>query len=90
MNTSSVNNHASAPAETPLPRAIAEEQRTLIKAVKAVNAAEMFGHQNEVTFVYDRPTQRMLVRVVNRETREIVNQIPSEYVIQMAEEMKGG
>jgi uncharacterized FlaG/YvyC family protein len=29
------------------------------------------------------------VRIVNRETGELVDQIPEEYVLQLAEELKG-
>jgi uncharacterized FlaG/YvyC family protein len=64
----------------------AAEQRELIKAVKAVNAAELFGQNSELTFVFDRQTQRALVRVVDKQTHRLVMQIPPEYVIRLAEE----
>ena len=78
------------PYESPAPRQPAEEQRTLIQAVKAVSAAALFGQDNELTFVLDRTTRRAVVRIVNRETREVVDQIPNEYVLRMAEELKRG
>jgi flagellar protein FlaG len=66
------------------------ERVELIKAVRAVNESEMFGPENELTFVLDRETQRPLLRIVDRRTREVVRQIPPEYVVRMAEDLKRG
>ena len=66
----------------------AAQQRHLIQAVKAINASELLGEHNELTFVLDRTTHRTLVRVVNKDTREVVMQIPSESVLRMAQELK--
>jgi uncharacterized FlaG/YvyC family protein len=65
---------------------LTSENRELIKAVKALNATDLFGSQSELTFVFDRETRRALVRVVDKQTRKVVMQIPPEYVIRMAEE----
>jgi flagellar protein FlaG len=80
---------ASAPAQTSAPQPVSAEQRALIQAVKAVNGSELFGQDNELTFVMDRNTRRAVVRIVNRKTREVIQQIPAEYVLRMAEEYKG-
>ena len=71
-----------APASTP-PEIVAQN-RELIQAVKSVNAAEHFGLDNELTFVLDRHTQRPVIRVVNSKTKEVIQQIPSEYVLELA------
>jgi uncharacterized FlaG/YvyC family protein len=71
-----------------VPEPVVDDQRTLIHAVKAVNAAELFGQDNELTVVLDRGTGRAVVRIVNRETGEVVDQIPAEYILRMAEELK--
>jgi flagellar protein FlaG len=65
------------------------EQRALIQAVKALNAAELFGQNCELTFVLDRETRRPLVRLVDRKTNEVIRQIPPEYVLRMAHDLKG-
>jgi flagellar protein FlaG len=62
------------------------ENREVIEAVKAINAAELFGQNSELTFIIDRETRRPLVRIVDRETKEVLQQIPTEYAIRMAEE----
>lgn len=63
------------------------EKKEIIEAVKAVNKAELFGQENEVTFVLDRRSQKMLVRIVNKETHELVRQIPDEYLKHVASEL---
>jgi uncharacterized FlaG/YvyC family protein len=80
---------ALAPAETPVPRPPSADQHALVQAVKAVNAIELFGQDNELTFFLDRNTHRAVVRIVNRNTREVVQQIPDEYVLRLAEASRG-
>ena len=74
---------------TPTPPERTAEQREIIQAVKAVNAAELFGQNSELTFVLDRETRRPVVRVVDRKTNELIQQIPPEYVLRMAQDLKG-
>jgi formylmethanofuran dehydrogenase subunit B len=66
----------------------AEERRVLIQAVRSVNAAELFGQQHELSFAVDRESRRPVVRIVDRKTRTVVQQIPSESVLRLAEELK--
>jgi flagellar protein FlaG len=66
---------------------VAEDRRALIQAVRAVNAAELYGHEHELSFAFDRQTQRPVVRIVDRKTREVIQQIPSEHVLRLAEEL---
>jgi uncharacterized FlaG/YvyC family protein len=76
-----------APVET-VPADQAAENRDVVRALKALNGSEMFGEENELTFQRDQSTQRMVVRIVNRATKEVVSQIPSEYVLRLAEDLK--
>ncbi len=77
-------NVAPTPAERP------PEQRELIQAVKALNAAEAFGDKNEVTLILDQKTRRPVVRIVSRDTNQLIRQIPPEYALRMAEDLKPG
>ncbi len=77
---------ATAPAEA-IPTDQAAENREVVRAVRALNGTEMFGDENELTFQRDPTTHRMVVRVVNRVTRELVSQIPAEYVLRLAEDL---
>jgi uncharacterized FlaG/YvyC family protein len=78
---------ASAPAP-PAPVDRTAENREVVRAVKALNGTEMFGQENQLVFRRDPETQRMVIRVVNRKTEEVVSQIPAEYVLRLAEDLK--
>jgi uncharacterized FlaG/YvyC family protein len=69
-----------------VPASLPPEQRDLIQAVKAIDSTELFGHNSELTFVFDRDSRRTLVRVVDRSTHEVVLQIPAERALEMAKE----
>ncbi len=75
----------STPAQT---QEQASDRAKLVQAVKTVNESNALGNENELTFVFDRTTHRTLTRVINRNTKEVVMQIPPEYVIRMAEQLK--
>jgi flagellar protein FlaG len=49
----------------------------------------MFGTNSELTFVLDRETHRPVVRIVDRATNEPIRQIPPEYVLRIAEDLRG-
>jgi uncharacterized FlaG/YvyC family protein len=76
--------HAAVPA-TPVQAA---ENHDLVQAVRAINAAESFGNDNELTFLLDRNTRLPVIRVVNRKTKEVIDQIPAEYVLQQAADLR--
>ena len=66
------------------------DQRAMIQSVKAavqvVNAAQPYGADNKITFFVDRKAGQVVVRIVNSDTGKVVNQIPNEQVLAMAEE----
>jgi flagellar protein FlaG len=88
MNISAVSNVAAAVAVEPAPQQITSDQRALVHAVKAVNATELFGQDHELAFSFDRNLRRTVVRIVDSKTGEVVQQIPAEYVLRLAEELK--
>jgi flagellar protein FlaG len=90
MDVNAVNPSAhalSAPAQA-IPVDRAAENREVVQAVKALNGTEMFGQGNELTFQMDAQTKRMVIRVVNRQTKEVLSQVPPEYVLRLAEDLK--
>jgi uncharacterized FlaG/YvyC family protein len=70
-----------APAEN------ASQTRDVIQAVKALNQSEMLGQDNEMVFQMDRQAHRMVIQIINRNTKEVVSQIPPEYVLEMNEDL---
>jgi uncharacterized FlaG/YvyC family protein len=90
MNTidTSFSGLAVGAAYVPTPPETLAQNRELIQAVKAINASEMIGDKNMLTFAVDRETRRPVMRIVNRETHELVRQLPPEEVLRMAAELK--
>ena len=68
---------------TPRERA---DQAKLIQAVKSVNQSGVFGSSDELTFASDPGSGRSIIRLVNKDTKEVVKQIPAEYLLRLAED----
>jgi flagellar protein FlaG len=66
---------------------IQSQNRQVIQAARTVNASDSLG-QNELTFSLDPRSHRAIIKIVNRETQEVVEQIPSEVVLRLAESLK--
>ncbi len=59
-------------------------QKRLEQAVERVNRAEAFGSGKEVRFAVDDVTKRFVMQVVDRETREVIQQLPPRQVMRVA------
>ena len=62
------------------------ERRQLVQAVRAVNESRALG-RNQLIFMVDSHTRRPIIRVEDRETHELVLQIPPEYVLRLAQDL---
>ena len=67
---------------------IQSENREIIQAVRAVSASVQLGENNELTFSLDRHSRRPVIKIVNRQTNEVVQQIPNEQILRLAEDLK--
>jgi flagellar protein FlaG len=85
---SSAGQQLATAVSTAVPPEQMAQNRELVQAIKAVNGAELFGDSSELTFALDRQTRRPVVRIVDRQTNEVIEQIPPEYVLRLAEELK--
>ena len=77
----------SVPVHTPSPTDAAN-RRELIKAVRAINQEKLYGTDRELTYSIDRNTKRVVTKLVDTITGDVLDQIPSEYVLRLAEEYK--
>ncbi len=64
------------------------ERRELLQSVKELEEAKVAGEGNELRLALDRETKRPVVRIVNRETGELIQQFPTEEVIRLAQRLK--
>jgi hypothetical protein len=64
------------------------KDREVVRAVGAVNKAGLAGDDRQLVFQKDAQTQKMVIRLVDRNTSEVISQIPPEYVLRLAEDLK--
>jgi flagellar protein FlaG len=64
-------------------------RRQLIRAVTSVNSSHLFGMSTELTFTYDRQSRKTVLQIVDRETKEVLRQLPPEYLLRLAEGLDG-
>ena len=89
MEVSSISHSALvAPAATvPTDTEQAAQNREIVQAVKALNGAEMYGPNQELIYQQDAVSKRMVVRVVDRTTNQVIAQIPPQYVLALAADL---
>jgi uncharacterized FlaG/YvyC family protein len=63
------------------------ENRELIRSVKSIDASALFGEGSELAFALDRDTQRPVVRVLDRQSGELLWQAPPEYILKLAQSL---
>jgi len=71
----------------PIQRAEATQRRELISAAKSINSSGLFG-QNQLVFMVDPQTKRPVIRVEDRDTHEVLLQLPPEYVLRLAKDLQ--
>jgi len=81
---------AAIPSPAPLSPEQAANNRNLIQAVQAVNEAGTFGDHNEITFQMDRKSRLPVIQIIDRSTKQVVEQIPPEYILQLAQTLGKG
>lgn len=62
--------------------------RSVSAAVQTVNTSGFAGDGREVTFSIDQATKRPVVKVVDTLTKEVIQQWPPEYLLQIAADAK--
>jgi uncharacterized FlaG/YvyC family protein len=67
-----------------VPAAETAQRRQLIQATKTLNDSGLFG-KNQIVFAVDSVTHRPVIRIEDRETHEVVQQLPPEYVLELAQ-----
>jgi flagellar protein FlaG len=75
-------------AAASIPSEIANQNREVVQAVKAVNQSGMFGQGEELAFQMDSATKRLVVQIIDSTTKKVISQVPPEYVLRMAESLK--
>jgi uncharacterized FlaG/YvyC family protein len=57
--------------------------RQIISAVQALNKSELFGENRQLQFTRDSGSNRVIIKIKNPKTGEIIDQSPPETVLRM-------
>ena len=90
MQIGSVNSLMPAPPVDPTSASNQEpvQLRQVATAVRALNQSGMYGQDRELQFARDPGTKTMVIKVVQQQTGEVIEQIPPEEVLRAAEALK--
>ncbi len=83
MEINSLQRVNSAVAYDPFARMFAQSEvpDTVIRAVRALNRSELLGNDRELHFARDRNSHAVVIRILDRKTGEVLDQIPPEQVL---------
>jgi uncharacterized FlaG/YvyC family protein len=81
------NSYAASLAQAVTPVQRQPEHTEIIKAVRAANKSELFGDNYEATFIVDGKSRKPIVRIVDKQTHEVIREIPAKYLQRLAEDL---
>ena len=61
----------------------ADAMQAVVAAVRALNKSEMLGSDRQLQFTRDSETQKMVIRVMDKKTGDVLDQIPPEDVLRI-------
>ena len=62
--------------------------QALVSAVNVINQAGAVGPDREVTYSTDSATKLLVIQVVDKQSKQVLVQWPSDYALQMAQEFQ--
>ena len=74
----------SAPPLVPGIALSANDRRAVVQAVTQLNGSELVGADQELSMSVDPRTRQLVIRVLDRQTKEVLHQIPSEQLLRVA------
>ena len=63
------------------------ENRKLAQAVRALNEAGTAGPQRAYSLALDSLTKRPVIHIVDTNTQDVIEQIPSQYILEIAADL---
>jgi hypothetical protein len=74
--------------DTRSPNPLAGNQ-ALVQAVQGMNDSQLSGEDGEWTLAIDQQTRLPVIRIISRQTDQVVMQLPAEYILQLQELLQG-
>ena len=85
VNRLNVSAPVDSPVTSPQESSIVRE---IVTAIRGLNQSELMGQDRQLTFARDPDTRRPVIRIVERETGHVIDQIPPETVLQLMADME--
>ncbi len=60
----------------------------LIQTIQEINDSQVLGGDSQLTLAIDQQTRLPVIRVISRQTDQLVMQLPAEYVLQLHESLQ--
>ena len=60
----------------------------MVSAINQVNKSELMGEGRQLSFTRDPQTRRPVIQIIDQGTGEVLDQIPSETVLELAQQLK--
>ena len=80
---------ASSAVSTPTPANESDMAvREVVTAVHEVNKSELMGEGRQLTFSRDPQTRRPVIQIIDQSTGAVIDQIPPETLLQLAQQLK--
>jgi flagellar protein FlaG len=80
---------ASAAVSTPTPSNQKDVPvRDIVTAVHELNKSELMGQGRQLSFTRDPETRRPVIQIIDQSTGDVIDQIPSEALLQLAQQLK--
>jgi uncharacterized FlaG/YvyC family protein len=62
--------------------------RQIVTAVNELNKSELMGQGRQLSFTRDPETRRPVIQIIDQSTGDVIDQIPSEALLQLAQQLK--
>lgn len=72
------------PAQTPVSTEQAAFNRSVAGAANTVSSTGILGENRELSFSVDPATHKPVIRILDVNTKEVIDQWPPEYLLQLA------
>jgi uncharacterized FlaG/YvyC family protein len=79
-----LNMNAPVTTTSSTPQDSASFVRQIVTAIRGLNKTELLGQGRELAFVRDPNTQKPIIQILDRDSGEVIDQLPPETILRLA------
>jgi uncharacterized FlaG/YvyC family protein len=73
----------------PMSQETIDTVRQVVAGIRAMNRTQSLGTDRELAFAFDEQVRRVLIQIKDRNTGEVVREIPLKEILEMMKQIKG-